>query len=117
LIEGAHEGKGLGTQFLRHIMRTRVLAFLVEALSEDPRRDYDVLLGELQQFDPDLAKKPKLVVLTKMDLLSSAARRSLSKISFGPKVRVLKISAVQGDGIRELLDLLWKSLHPRKQRR
>ena len=117
LIEGAHEGKGLGLQFLRHVMRTKVLAFLVEAVSPDPRHDYEVLLGELKRFDPNLAKKPKLVVLTKTDLLDPAAKRSIKKVSFGARVTVHMISAVQGDGLRELLDLLWKSLHPRRRAR
>lgn len=115
LIEGAHEGKGLGTQFLRHIMRTKVLAFLVEAVSQDPRRDYDVLMGELKRFDPKLAKKPKLVVLTKADLLNSAQKEVVRQISFGARVPVHMISAVQAVGIRKLLDLLWKSLQ-RKRR-
>ena len=115
LIEGAHAGKGLGTQFLRHIMRTKVLAFLVEALSDDPRRDYDVLLGELKQFDPKLLKKPKVVVLTKSDLLDAAAKRAIKKVSFGSRVPVHLISAVQGGGLPELLDLLWKALHPRRR--
>ena len=115
LIEGAHEGKGLGTQFLRHVMRTKVLAFLVEAVGDDPRHDYDVLLGELKRFDPNLAKKPKVVVLTKSDLLDAAGKRSVRKISFGARVSVQMISSVQGEGIRELLDVLWKSLHPRRR--
>ena len=115
LIEGAHAGKGLGTQFLRHIMRTKVLAFLVEAVSDDPRRDYGVLLGELKQFDPKLLKKPKVVVLTKSDLLDAAAKRAIKKVSFGSRVPVHLISAVQGGGLPELLDLLWKSLHPRRR--
>lgn len=116
LIEGAHGGKGLGTQFLRHVMRTKVLAFLVEAVSDDPRRDYDVLSRELKQFDPKLLKKPKVVVLTKADLLDVSAKRAIKRISFGPRVAVHVISAVQGDGVPGLLDLLWKSLHPKRSR-
>ncbi len=70
LIEGAHGGKGLGHQFLKHIERTRVLAFLIEGTSPDPLRDYLVLLEELDQFDEVLLEKPRLVALTKADILS-----------------------------------------------
>lgn len=110
LIEGAHEGKGLGTQFLRHIERTRVLVFLIEAISEDPKADFAVLLKELSGHNPALSKKPRIVVLTKMDLFDESQRRSMKKISFGKGVPVFRISAVAGEGIGDLLDAMWKLL-------
>jgi GTP-binding protein len=109
LIEGAHSGKGLGVQFLRHIKRTRVLAILVEATSEDVEREYKILLHELTMFDRALARKPRLVVLTKIDLIDDTRLRSLKKVKFG-KAHVYPISAVRGDGVKPLVDALWKSL-------
>jgi GTP-binding protein len=115
LIEGAHEGKGLGMQFLRHVMRTRVLAFVVECVSPDPKNDYKVLFRELKQFDNTLAKKPTIVVLTKADLLDPDAERKIKKLTFGSKIPVQMVSAVRGDGIRELLDLIWKQFDSRRR--
>ena len=66
IIEGAHEGRGLGTRFLRHIERNSVLLFLIPADSDDIRRDYDVLLGELTQYNPELLDKERLLAVTKM---------------------------------------------------
>ncbi len=111
LIEGAHHGKGLGTQFLRHIERTRVLVFLIESVSTDPKHDFNILLNELSLHNPDLAKKPKIVAITKMDLFDDTAAKTLKKFSFGRGIRVHFISAVAGSGIQELLDDMWRTLH------
>ena len=108
LIEGAHEGKGLGIQFLRHIERTRVLVFLIESMSEDPKEDYKVLLNELTSFKSAIARKKKIVVLTKTDTIDEAAKKKLAKVKFGRGVMTIPISAVTGDGIRDLLDEMWK---------
>ena len=110
LIEGAHEGKGLGTQFLRHIERTKVLVFLIEAISEDPKADYTVLLNELAGHNPSLTKKPKIVALTKMDLFDESMIKSMKKLSFGKGVPVFRISAVSGEKVGDLLDAMWESL-------
>ena len=72
IIEGAHEGKGLGLQFLRHIERTRLLAFLVPIDSLDWQQEYDQLRRELLAYSPELAKKPHCIVFTKLDLLGEA---------------------------------------------
>ena len=116
LIEGAHRGKGLGMQFLRHVERTRVLVFLVESPSEDPRADFDVLMNELREYDPELALKPKLVALTKTDLLDRRALKRVQAVSFGRGVTVHAISAVAGTGVKTLTDAVWTLLHkkPRK---
>lgn len=108
LIEGAHTGKGLGIQFLKHIERTKVLVFLVEAPGENPRGDYTVLLNELKAFEPALAKKPKIVALTKIDLLEEKTLDRLRRISFGRGVATFAISAVTNKGISGLVKEMWK---------
>jgi GTP-binding protein len=110
LIEGAHEGKGLGIQFIRHIERTHVLVFLIEALSEDPKKDYQILLNELASYNPAIAKKKKIVALTKMDVVDEMDRKKLAKIKFGRGVVTIPFSAVTGAGLRELLDAMWQVL-------
>jgi len=110
LIEGAHSGKGLGIQFLRHIERTRVLVLLIESTTADPRNEYDILINELRSFSPAMLKKPQVVALSKIDLAESALMKSLSKISFGGGIPKVCISSVTGEGIPELLDLVWKKL-------
>jgi GTP-binding protein len=111
LIEGAHEGKGLGIQFIRHIERTRVLVFLIESSSEDPKKDYHVLLNELASYNPAIAKKKKIAALTKMDIVDEIDRKKLVKLKFGRGVMTIPISAVTGEGLRELLDEVWKMLN------
>jgi GTPase len=110
LIEGAHEGKGLGIQFLKHIERTKVLVFLIESISEDPKKDYMVLLNELSSFKSAIAKKKKIVALTKMDVADETQKKKLAKMKFGRGVVTVPISAVAGEGIRDLLDEMWKVL-------
>ena len=104
LIEGAHQGIGLGHDFLRHIQRTRVLIHLLDGLAEDPIADFFQINSELALFDPDLAKKPQLVVLNKVDLPQVADR--WKEIKAGLEERgfaVTKISAIAKTNVRELL--------------
>ncbi|HWP83264.1 MAG TPA: GTPase ObgE [Bacteroidota bacterium] len=110
IIEGAHAGKGLGLQFLKHIERTRVLAFLVESTSEHPKEDFNILTNELKSYNPSLWKKPSMVVLTKTDLLDEADRKRLRKVSFGKTIPVFSISAATRQGIEELVQEMWKML-------
>lgn len=110
LILGAHQGKGLGIQFLRHIERTRVLVFLIESISEDPKRDFEILLNELASYDKALADKPKMVALTKIDLFEDSALKRLKRISFGKKIPVLQISSVSRIGLQPLVEAMWKAL-------
>ncbi len=110
LIEGAHEGKGLGVQFLKHIERTKVLVFLIESISEDPKMDYQVLLNELASFKSAIAKKKKIVALTKMDIADESRKTKLAKLKFGRGVATIPISAVTREGIQALLDEMWKVL-------
>jgi len=106
LIEGAHEGHGLGTQFLKHVERTRVLAHLVdvsESSGRDPVNDFEVVMNELASFSEDLTKKPMLVVATKMDAAQDPARvKSIEKIAKKRKMPFFKISSVTGEGIEAL---------------
>jgi len=110
LIEGAHEGKGLGTQFLRHIERTRVLVILVESTSPDPRKDYRTLIHEIGSFNAALLKKPRIVAVTKMDLADDALRKRTGKLTLGRVVPICLISSVSGEGVKDLLDVMWKKL-------
>jgi GTP-binding protein len=105
LIEGAHQGKGLGTQFLKHIERTRVLAFLLDATSPTIKEDYAILLKELKSFNPLLPKKPKVIVLTKMDLIPKSERKQFVEMKVA-RSKVLTISAVSGEGIPALVNAL-----------
>jgi GTPase len=102
LIEGASEGKGLGFDFLRHIERTRVLLFLVDASSEHPREDLKALKVELKKWNPDLVKRPSLVVLSKSDL---APAISLTRAPWK-----MKISSATGEGLEDLVSRLWNML-------
>jgi GTP-binding protein len=110
LLEGAHEGKGLGIQFLRHIERTRVLVFLIEATSKDPKQDYKILRNELKSYSSKMMKKPKLIAITKMDLLDEEARKPLKKLSIARGIKIVKISAATNENIDDLKDVVWKLL-------
>jgi len=104
LIEGAHEGKGLGHRFLKHIERTNVLVILLDASAADPAADYETLLGELEQYGEGIAEKPRVVVLNKMDLVEES---SDVPREFGGE-EVLEISALKGAGLPELGGGAWK---------
>ncbi len=108
LIEGAHLGKGLGMQFLRHIERTKVLVFLIECFSKKPKNDFEILMNELESYNPSLLNKPRLVALTKIDTLDDNARKKLDKIKFETKIPVYQISAVSHEGIDSLIETLWQ---------
>src|SRR5881397_1991870 len=108
IIEGAHEGKGLGLRFLQHVERTRILAVLVPVDSPDPQATYELLRREAALYSADLAAKPHVVVLTKLDLSHPASRIPTIRAHAGAPV--LAISAVTGEGLPELLETLWQSL-------
>jgi GTP-binding protein len=110
LIEGAHTGKGLGIQFLRHIERTKVLAFLIECTSDDLRQVYTVLANELRMYNPTLLKKPRLIAITKLDLADTRLRRKLRSLRLHDGVPMCLVSAVTGEGIPNLLETFWKLL-------
>lgn len=110
LIEGASEGRGLGHQFLKHVERNAVLLFCVAADAEDPGARYQTLLDELQAFSPHLMAKPRLVALTKMDLVGpelADAWVEEARTGFPDDVEVLPISAVAQRGLDRLKERLW----------
>jgi GTPase len=112
LIEGAHTGTGLGTQFLRHIERTRVLAHLIDVSDAsgrpDPVADFKVIMDELKSFGADLEKKPMVVVAAKMDVANPEKVAALRKHCKKRKLELFEISAVTGKGIAELKYALGK---------
>jgi GTP-binding protein len=115
IIEGAHEGKGLGIKFLRHIERTKIILFLIEATSKNISKDYDTLLNELESFSPELAKKTKIVGISKTDLvdeneLKKIIRKKIKKVDHP----LLPFSSATMKGITELLNNLWLVLEKNK---
>jgi GTP-binding protein len=107
IIEGAHEGKGLGLQFLRHIERTRILAFLIPIDSDDWQAEYDQLRSEIEQYSEELARKPHCVVFTKMDLLGEDEPAPIeAPDAFG----IYAISAASRTGLEELKLAWWRPL-------
>lgn len=116
LIEGAHGGKGLGIEFLKHIERTRLLVILIECTAEDPKDQFRILINELKSFNESLVKKPHLIAMTKMDLADDEIKKKLSKIKFPKSIPVFKISSATGEGLKELVDAVWKKLAKEKVR-
>jgi GTPase len=117
LIEGAHAGAGLGHQFLRHLERTRVLVHLVDPLApaegRSPKADLDAINRELELYSPELAKKPQIVAVTKMDVPEAREKVAALRKAFArrkKKPEILAVSAVTGEGIDELLDAVARAL-------
>lgn len=109
IIEGAHLGKGLGIRFLRHIERNSVLLFMVPADSPDIHNEYNVLLNELKQYNPELLDKRRVLAITKSDY---ADKELIAEMETDlPDIPYVFISSVTGQGITELKDLLWKVLN------
>ncbi len=109
IIEGASEGKGLGLRFLRHIERNAVLLFMVPADADDIAKEYNVLLNELQQFNPQLMDKQRVLAISKSDMLDDELRTEIAK-TLPEGVPSVFISAVTGQGITELKDMLWRAI-------
>jgi GTP-binding protein len=114
LIEGAAEGAGLGHRFLRHVERTRVLLHLIELSAEpgrEPLRDFDVINGELAGYSEELATRPQIVALTKMDLPDVRDAYPELKERFAARgIELLSLSAATGDGVGAALEAVWKQL-------
>ena len=110
IIEGAHEGKGIGIRFLRHIERNSVLLFMVSAEEDDIAAGYRTLLHELEQFNPELLVKERVLAVTKCDLIDAQIEQEL--LPQLPKgIPHVFISSVSGEGLKELKEELWKALH------
>jgi GTP-binding protein len=108
LIEGAHDGKGLGDRFLRHVERTRVLAYLVPVDVDDPQAAYERVRAEIAAYDPAVATKPHVVIVTKTDLLPDDAARP--GITAPAASGVIEVSAVARRGLDDLRETLWRLL-------
>lgn len=107
IIEGAHEGKGLGARFLRHIERNAALLFVIPADSENIRKEYEVLLNELESYDPTMLHKNRLLGISKADLIDDELKELL-KPELPEGVKAVFFSSVTEQGIPELKDELWK---------
>ena len=109
IIEGASEGKGLGLRFLRHIERNALLLFMIPGDTDDIRHDYEVLLSELTNYNPELLNKQRLLAITKADLLDEELMQML-EADLPSDLPHIFISAVTGFHVTELKDLLWQQL-------
>ncbi len=110
IIEGAHEGRGLGLRFLRHIERNSALLFMVPADAADVRKEYAILLNELEQYSPELLHKERILAISKCDLLDQELKAALRK-ELPDGVDTVMISGVTGEGLDALKDLIWRKLH------
>lgn len=110
IIEGASEGKGLGLRFLRHIERNSLLLFMIPAEAEDIKHEYEVLLGELQNFNPEMVDKHRVLAITKSDLIDEELEQML-RDTLPDDLPCIFISAVTGKGLDDLKDILWKELN------
>ena len=110
IIEGAHEGKGIGMRFLRHIERNSVLLFMVAADEDDIPGAYQILLNELKEYNPELLVKDRVLAITKADMLDEQLKSEIEP-SLPQDLPHLFISSFTGEGIKELKDMLWNALH------
>ena len=109
IIEGAHDGKGLGLRFLRHIERNSLLLFMVPVDSKDIGKEFNILLGELGKYNPELLDKPRLLAITKSDLLDDELLYEMKKEV--PDMPHVFISSVTGNGLDQLKDVIWQMLN------
>ena len=111
IIEGASEGKGLGLRFLRHIERNAVLLFLVPACTEEPKHEYEILLSELEKYNPQLLTKARILAVSKADTMPEEdVKKIVAQLSKAYSIPVVAFSSVSGQGISELKDVLWDEL-------
>lgn len=109
IIEGAHEGKGLGLRFLRHIERNSILLFMVPADADDINKEYEILLNELTQYNPELLDKDRVLAVSKCDMLDEELEAEL-KASVKVDIPVVYFSSLTQKGIQELKDVLWNKM-------
>jgi GTPase len=109
IIEGAHEGKGLGIRFLRHIERNSILLFMIPADSKDIKSEYDILMNELKMYNPELLDKNRVLAISKSDMLDEELMNEIRNIL--PDIPRVFISSITGQGLNTLKDMLWKVLN------
>jgi GTP-binding protein len=110
IIEGAAEGKGLGHRFLRHIERNSVLLFVIPADSKDHRKEFDILLDELEKYNPEMMQKQFVIAISKTDMLDDELQAAIAK-ELPANIPHVFISSVTGNGLSQLKDLLWVELN------
>jgi GTP-binding protein len=110
IIEGAAEGRGLGLRFLRHIERNSILLFMVPVDTDDIQKEYDILLNELKQYNPELVDKQRILAITKCDMLDDELLNEVKK-DLPDNIQTVFISSLSGLGITELKDLIWVEIN------
>jgi GTP-binding protein len=110
IIEGAAEGKGLGVRFLKHIERNSLLLFLIPVDAKDIKKEYEILLNELRKYNPELLDKKRLLAISKCDMLDDELLNELKK-EIPETIPSIFISSVTNQGIKELKDLIWRTLN------
>lgn len=110
IIEGAAEGKGLGHRFLRHIERNSILLFLIPADSKDHKKEFEILLNELEEYNPDMLQKDFVIAISKSDMLDDELKSSIEK-ELPQNIPHVFISSVTGIGLMQLKDMLWNTLN------
>ncbi len=115
IIEGASEGRGIGLRFLRHIERNSLLLFLVSCESDNIKKDYEILLNELKQFNPEMLTKKRILAVTKCDIIDDELVEML-KEDLPDDLPVVFISAVSGYGVMNLKDVIWKELNSKSNK-
>jgi GTP-binding protein len=115
IIEGAAEGKGLGHRFLRHIERNAALLFMIPADSKDHKKEFEILVNELEQYNPELLHKQFVIAISKSDMLDDELKQAIAA-ELPENIPVVFISSVTQSGLQELKDLLWKILNEESQK-
>lgn len=110
IIEGASEGKGLGIRFLRHIERNSMLLFLIAADSANIRNEYQILLSELEKYNPELLDKKRILAISKTDLLDEELKKEMRE-ELPKQIPAIFISSITGEGIDKLKDMIWQELN------
>ncbi len=110
IIEGAAEGKGLGHRFLRHIERNSILLFLIPADCGDHKKEFEILVNELEQYNPEMLQKDFVIAISKNDMLDDELRTAIAK-ELPANIPHIFISSITGQGLQDMKDLLWKTLN------
>lgn len=110
LIEGAHEGKGLGHQFLRHVERTNLLVFLIDCTSENPVEDYEILKNELNKFNSEMLDKHRIICLSKIDIMDKEMLSDLEKLQFNDDAPLMMISSVAQINLDKFKYYVWNKI-------